>query len=386
MGAQLHIGSDGLAQGTADGDPVIEALRGWAALMVMATHYTYLLTPQAGLWGFASTGVDLFFVLSGYVFAPYFFGKPLGLRSHLIRRFFRLYPLYLFALLLYISLHVPAAAAWDHFWVHLFLGHTLASLEIANFYNPAFWSLPPEVEYYLLLPLLAWASTRHRCGRFGFVWLVLLAAFMHLALVAAASPDEKGITARAIATVHVPGLLIEFMLGSVAYAMVRRDASGRAALMRLALGLLVLSAMGFIFANHVAPVDGVARTVPLWIGGNIGLGAAVGYALIVSGVASTPQGAASQVKNRLAWSPRWCTKASFQPIFLVMGELSYGVYLFHNAAPQILGRILPAVSGGTAVVACTAITLSMAFVAHHAIEKPMRAYGRRLSQNWARSK
>ena len=69
-----------------------------------------------------------------------------------------------------------------------------------------------------------------------------------------------------------------------------------------------------------------------------------------------------------------------------MGELSYGVYLFHNAAPQILGRILPAVSGGTAVVACTAITLFMAFVAHHAIEKPMRAYGRRLSQDRARSK
>lgn len=386
MVALRHTGPDSLEQGAADGDPVIEALRGWAALMVMATHYTYLLTPQAGLWGFASTGVDLFFVLSGYVFAPYFFGKPLGLRSHLIRRFFRLYPLYLLALMLYILFRLPAAAAWDHVWVHLFLGHTLTSLEIANFYNPAFWSLPPEVEYYLLLPLLAWASTRHRCGRFGFVWLVLLAAFMHLALVAAASPDEKGITARAIATVHVPGLLIEFMLGSLAYAMVRRDASGRAALMRLALGLLVLSAMGFIFANYVAPVDGVARTVPLWIGGNIGLGAAVGYALIVSGVASTPQGAASQVKNRLAWSPRWCTKASLQPIFLVMGELSYGVYLFHNAAPQILGRILPAVSGGTAVLACTAITLFIALVAHHVIEKPMRAYGRRLSQNWARSK
>ncbi len=374
MVALRHTCPNSLEQGAADGDPVIEALRGWAALMVMATHYAYLLTPQPGLWGFASTGVDLFFVLSGYVFAPYFFGKPLSLQSHLIRRFFRLYPLYLLAIMLYISLHLPAAAAWDHFWVHLFLGHTLASLEIANFYNPAFWSLPPEVEYYLLLPLLAWVSTKNRPGRFGFVWLVLLAAFMHLALVAGASQDDKGITARAIATVHVPGLLVEFMLGSLAYAMVRRDSSGKAALMRLALGLLVLIGMGFIFASYVAPVDGVARTVPPWIGGNIGLGAALGYALIVSGVASTPQGAGLWVKS------------SFRPIFLVLGELSYGVYLFHNAAPQILGRILPVVSGGAAVLACTAITLFIAFVAHHVIEKPMRAYGRRLSQHGARSK
>ncbi len=342
--------------------------------MVMATHYTYLLTPQAGLWGFASTGVDLFFVLSGYVFAPYLFGKPLSLRSHLIRRFFRLYPLYLLALMLYIALHLPAAEAWDHFWAHLFLVHTLASLEIANFYNPAFWSLPPEVEYYLLLPLLAWVSTRHRYGRFGFVWLVLLAALVHLALVAGASSDDKGITARAVATVHVPGLLIEFMLGSLAYALVRRDTAGRVALMRLALGLLVLSGMGFIFANYVAPVAGVAPTVPPWIGGNIGLGAALGYALIVSGVASTPQGA------------RLWTKASFQPIYLVMGELSYGVYLFHNAAPQILARVLPAAGGAVALLLCTGITLLIAFIAHHVVEKPMRAYGRRLSQNSARVK
>ena len=378
MVALRHTGPDTLSQGAAAGDPVIEALRGWAALMVMATHYTYLLTPQAGLWGFASTGVDLFFVLSGYVFAPYLFGKSLSLRSHLIRRFFRLYPLFLLALMLYIALHLPAAAAWEHFWAHLFLVHTLASLEVANFYNPAFWSLPPEVEYYLLLPLLAWVSTRHRFGRFGFVWLVLLAALMHLALVAGASPGEKSITARAIATVHVPGLLIEFMLGSLAYAMVRRDTAGRAALMRLALGLLVLGGMGFIFANYVAPVAGVAPTVPPWIGGNIGLGAAWGYALVVSGVALPP----GRVVDRPV--PSWVRW--FTPAFVLMGELSYGVYLFHNAAPQILGRVLPAAGGVGALLLCTGITLLIAFVAHHVVEKPMRAYGRRLSQNSARVK
>ena len=234
MSARFQITSDRLAQRQADGDPVIEALRGVAALLVMATHYTYMLTPHAGLWGFASTGVDLFFVLSGYVFAPYFFAKPLSLRPHLIRRFFRLYPLYLCALLLYVGLHVPTSAAWDHFGVHLLMGHTLTSLAIANFYNPAFWSLPPEVEYYLLLPLLAWLSSQQRLGRFRFVGLVLLAATMHLVLVAVASPDETGATARAIATIHLPGVLVEFMLGSLAYAVVRRDTRGVTAMLRLA--------------------------------------------------------------------------------------------------------------------------------------------------------
>lgn len=385
-----HADANKASQGSVIEDPVIEGLRGFAALIVMATHYRYMLTPEIGLWGFGGTGVDLFFVLSGYVFGPYLVGKPLSLRAHLVRRFFRLYPLYFCALLLYVALRLPGSSAWDHFWVHLGMGHTLASLEIANFYNPAFWSLPPEVEYYLLLPLLAWFSVRHRSGRFGFLWLVLLAAVMHLALVAVVSTDEKGVTPRSLATVHFPGLLVEFMLGSLAYAAVRRDTDRAAALIRLILGLLILTSMGFIFVNYVAPVEGIARNVPFWLGGNFGLGAALGYALIVSGLARAPQGVAIPVKNRLAAGsrmlPRFRPTASFQPVYIVFGELSYGVYLFHNAAPQILGRILPQVGGGTAVLACTGMTFLMAIAAHHAIEKPMRAYGRRLSQTFARSK
>ncbi|MBK6295652.1 MAG: acyltransferase [Rhodoferax sp.] len=141
-------------------DPVIEALRGFAALMVVATHYAYMLSSQPKAWGFASTGVDLFFVLSGYVFAPYFFGRKLSVWPHLIRRFFRLYPLYVAALLLYVALKLPDGGAWRHFGVHLFMGHTLRSTEVAFYYNPAFWSLPVEVEYYLLLPLLVWLVAR----------------------------------------------------------------------------------------------------------------------------------------------------------------------------------------------------------------------------------
>ncbi len=362
MDSQRQSGFSRLSQASADGDPVIEALRGWAALMVMATHYTYLLTPQAGLWGFASTGVNLFFVLSGYVFAPYLFGKPLRLAPHLVRRFFRLYPLYLCALLLYVGLRLPAATAWDHFGVHLALGHTFTSLAVANFYNSAFWSLPPEVEYYLLLPLLAWAVMR-----LGFASLLLLAVAMHLLLVALASPDE-GVTARAIATIHLPGVLIEFMLGSLAYAMAQRKASGHATLLRLALGLLVLAGMLFVYSSYIASVNGVARTPPVWIGGNIGFGAAIGYALVVSAI------------THRQWLTAGRPERTLTPWFSLMGQLSYGVYLFHNAAPQILARILPAVSGGAAVLLCVGITLLMAWAAHHAIEWPMRNYGRSLSQ------
>jgi len=349
-------------------DPIIEALRGGAALMVLATHYTQFLMPQAGLWGFASTGVDLFFVLSGYVFAPYMFGKPLLLAPHLIRRFFRLYPLYVCALLLYVGLRLPAPSAWDHFGIHLVMGHTLASLQIANFYNSAFWSLPPEVEYYLLLPLLAWTATRFPSVRYRFVVLMLLAAAMHLALVAAATPDE-GITARAIATIHLPGILIEFMWGSMAYALVQRIGSARTRLLLLAVGLLVLVGMGFLYASYVAQAHGSSSAPPKWIGGNMGAGAALGYALLLSALINGP--GQQTVKHDKSW---------LKSCFLFMGQLSYGVYLFHNGAPLILRRVLPELSGITLVTLCIALTLLLAGAAHYAIERPLRNYGRKLSQ------
>jgi peptidoglycan/LPS O-acetylase OafA/YrhL len=371
------------------GDPVIEALRGFAAIMVMVTHYTYFLTPEAGIWGFASTGVDLFFVLSGYVFAPYFFGKQLTLGTHLIRRFFRLYPLYFCALLLYVALHVPATSAWNHFWSHLFMGHTITSLAVASFYNPAFWSLPPEVEYYLLLSSLASASMWLRFGQrriFGVAAVTVVAAVVHIALVAAASPNDTGVTVRAIATVHLPGLLVEFMLGTMAFAMAQSDFSRRFATLRLVLGLVTLVGTAFIFSRFVAPVAGLTRTVPPWIGGNIGLGAALGYALVVSGISSAGQAIPQRATNGHTSTLRWWPRGQWQHICVMMGELSYGVYLFHNAAPQVLGRIMPNAGGAAAALLCTGMTLLMAFTAHHVIENPLRAFGRRLSHKVARSK
>lgn len=341
------------------GDPAIEGLRGFAALLVVATHFAHLLTERPGAWGFASTGVDLFFVLSGYVFAPYLLGKPLPLRPHLVRRAFRLLPLYLAALLLYVGLHQPADEAWRHFWVHVLMLHTLGSTEVAFFYNPAFWSLPPEVEFYLLLPLLAWLARRT-----GVLALALAAAALHLLLVAAATPGDTAVDARALATVHAPGLLIEFLLGTLAHAALLRWPQPWQAMLRLGAGLAVLAAMVAVYVAYVAPEAGGPRTVPPWIGGNLGLGAALGYALAVSGIAA-----------RAARAPRWLLGT-----LLRLGAWSYGIYLFHNAAPRLLKLWLPEAAGLHALLLCIAITWLLALAGHHAIEKPLRSYGRRLSR------
>src|SRR5690554_6518793 len=84
----------------------IELLRGVAAMMVDYAHYHAMAGIDASLSVFTFTGVDLFFVISGFVFAPYFFGKSLEAKPFFIRRFFRIYPLYVVGVAVYVGIQV----------------------------------------------------------------------------------------------------------------------------------------------------------------------------------------------------------------------------------------------------------------------------------------
>lgn len=270
-----------------------------------------------------------------------------------------MYPLYLCALLLYVGLKEPADIAWQHFGVHLVMGHTLQSQAIAFFYNPAFWSLPPEVEFYLLLPLLALLSRR-----VGFWPVLALALVMHLALVYTASPNEVDTSLHALASVHFPGLLIQFMLGALGFSMASHlQVSARGALTLSVgfLGLLAWIAALWVFSHYLV---GGTQPIPVWVSGHMGLMAAIAYMLLVAAVAGSAKAASSLVMTACLWA----------------GRLSYGIYLFHNGALQAVARYAPSVTGVEAIAAALALTVSTAWVAHKLIEAPCRNFGRRMGQ------
>jgi len=80
-------------------NPIIESLRALGALMVLIHHYSYQLPEDLViLWAglhFFHNGVDLFFVITGYLFAPFLVSDKKVLALKFIRRrFFRLYPLW----------------------------------------------------------------------------------------------------------------------------------------------------------------------------------------------------------------------------------------------------------------------------------------------------
>ena len=161
----------------------LETLRGLAALVVAFYHYpggSVLWIPQ----GFMA--VYLFFSLSGFVIALNYFNKIDNLRSLVSfqkKRFFRLYPVHIFVLILILFIQClkfvaielglpagqeafgghPSTGSWytlRDFVLHVFL--LQAVLEYGYFlsWNSAAWTISTEFYTYLLFAILVLISFR----------------------------------------------------------------------------------------------------------------------------------------------------------------------------------------------------------------------------------
>ncbi len=334
----------------------IELLRGIAAIMVMFAHYWSLMGGEPGILVFAFSGVDLFFVISGFVFAPYFFGKHLSIIPHLIRRLFRIYPLYLVALFVYAGLRLHQGLGADHFLVHLFFLHTIESREIAVYFNPAFWSLPPEVEFYLVLPILALFVSSFR----GVIVTMVAALIVHMILAYTSSPAISRVNPSTILSVHLPGLLVEFLLGAIAWFIVMKAPKTPVRAGMLASGIIFWLLLASIFSNFDYPSGDNAVMANPVMRGNMGVFAAIAFTLIVAALVGW-----------IASPPMWIKFGA-----IALGNLSFGLYLFHNAAPLILRPYKPYLSALFFSFLCFSLTFLIAALLHIIYEKPLRDFGR----------
>ena len=159
--------------------PEIDGLRFLAITMVVVYHLDDTLRSHAnqavrGAWGqsWASQvaqqghyGVQLFFVLSGYILCLPFAlhaltgAPPVRLRAYFLRRVTRLEPPYMASLLLRaIALLVVGratlAATLPHLGASLLYVHNLAFGQMSTI-NVVAWSLEIEIQFYILAPLFA---------------------------------------------------------------------------------------------------------------------------------------------------------------------------------------------------------------------------------------
>jgi peptidoglycan/LPS O-acetylase OafA/YrhL len=227
--------------------PALDGLRGCAILAVLLLHFTA--APVAGgLAGMVKQafsvgwmGVDLFFVLSGFLITGILADArdtPHRFRDFYVRRALRILPLYYgFVLLLFVVPPLLGARAYttplaDQLPYWLYLQNLRPLTNGAADFAAHLWSLAIEEQFYLVWPLLVFTLSRRGALRMC-VALVLGALAYRVACV---------FTVDDLRRVYflTPGRVDGLALGG-AIAMVARGPGGPAWLRRRAPGVLAAS-------------------------------------------------------------------------------------------------------------------------------------------------
>jgi peptidoglycan/LPS O-acetylase OafA/YrhL len=142
--------------------PVLDGIRGFAILLVVFYHNFGFIN----YFFFGWLGVDLFFVLSGFLITDILlktFGNKNYLRNFYTRRVLRIFPLYYLSLIIFLLIlpRVPDIAidlsyyTQHQWWLWTYLQNWLYILKPTDSTNALhhFWSLAVEEQFYLLWPL-----------------------------------------------------------------------------------------------------------------------------------------------------------------------------------------------------------------------------------------
>lgn len=154
--------------------PELDGVRGLAILLVLGCHFLPAVGDgvlHGGFGGalrtglsFGWVGVDLFFVLSGFLITGILLDSresPYRARSFYSRRCLRILPLYYAALIVFFSLVRAPFGDQIWWWAHL-SNWGSAAKPLAYPHVTHFWSLAIEEQFYLAWPLIVWRLTPRR--------------------------------------------------------------------------------------------------------------------------------------------------------------------------------------------------------------------------------
>jgi peptidoglycan/LPS O-acetylase OafA/YrhL len=325
----------------------LDGMRAVAALAVVAYH----LYPGACAWG--RTGVDLFFVLSGYLITGILLRhRPGGgmLGAFHARRALRIWPIYYLALLACVALNgrlegppplAPAGLAYHlSFTQNVPLYWSAAPPPFA----PALlhtWTLALEEQFYLIWPALVALAGRRR----GAVALLALAA---AALAVAAR--ARGFAPTLLLT-RCDGFALGGLLAALLAAGGRRGRPPRRARGPCAAVAAVAGAGGVAWEGHLLPAWDPLKS----LAANLFFAAAVG---LVVGDAGRPWLAPLR-DRRLGY----------------LGRISYGIYLYHLIvivfATDFARRAGLPPRGPLPDLALVAATLALAAASWELLERPL---------------
>ncbi len=343
----------------------IEVLRGIAAMSVVLFHCIGLFpwdvsgTPFA-IFRVGWVGVDLFFVISGYVitasairqkdrsdYGKYFWRARLA----------RILPLYYVTSAVFLLAVTSAALDKDALFqllAHISLAHNFFQ-STAFSINGVTWSLSVELQFYVvaffIVPLLA------RTGRATLIagYVALFGGVLGYRFVCWYWLSQLGASDDTFIQLfsQVPALIDSFALGGLIFMLkpLRLTRTHTVVLALLAFGLLM--AIYFIYgANALRYWNSLPMTV--FFRSLVAMFAGVALLLAMS------------IRASHLWWP-----------MLELGKISYGIYLWHLIVLYLVQRYLP-FKETAAVLMVIALTLVMAKLSYFAIELPSMRWAHRV--------
>ncbi len=155
--------------------PELDGVRGLAILLVLAVHFGLTANPPEPLYSLLRlgwSGVDLFFVLSGFLITGILLdtaGSPHYFRAFYARRALRIFPLYYIYIAAFFFGVLPLAHALNRpvppgpaqGWYWLYLSNWRSALGPDYAFLSHLWSLSIEEQFYLVWPpLVLWLGRR----------------------------------------------------------------------------------------------------------------------------------------------------------------------------------------------------------------------------------
>ncbi len=301
--------------------PALDGLRGLAVILVMCCHFFFTI----GIFRLGWIGVDLFFVLSGYLITAMFIRQPFSLRLVTLfyrNRILRILPLYFAFILFFISAWywLPASRSallsippirlfWlKHFllvqnWIYVF------SATEGQLYNPLMhlWSIAIEEQFYIFFPLIIYIihKVRHKI-------IFISIAILLVTFIRSFEFYQQGILNNKLYYYCNTFYRLDTFLAGVLLAYLLRDHKEHKYLNRIFRFLLIGSFCGYVFM--VVYYNNLLSDNPLII--------TIGYTVI-----------AIMFMSLIYFTSLQKTKVLniiFTNRFLIFsGKISYGLYIFH---------------------------------------------------------
>ncbi len=343
--------------------PVLDTLRGLAALLVVFTHVPSSVLGPTGdvVQGVLRPGyvaIEIFFVLSGFLITRLLLwdrAHGRSIKNYLIRRVLRIFPIYYVFLGVMLFLYPPAEIRW-------------CAIYISNFYYPFqdtgshlrhTWSLCVEEHYYLI-----WAVAVYGLGLATTRWLARY-GFALVALVTSVVVMTKMEVGEAKRFLYMGSMfrMWSLALGSALAFSEHRVRENPRKFLKLAVGLFLLGQLlvqVFVVKWGVAKISlPLAMKINAWPG--VWVVRLFAFPLISAGIVL----ACICLRDAGGWLGRGLRFGPLQ----YMGKVSYGWYLFHV---PLFAHVFEEWGESPATLGVAAVlSVLVATVCFYAIEKPI---------------